>query len=121
MRANEAYAGKLITHGTWDHEIVPELTPQPGDIVVPKAAIPALPARGLEQDPPRHGASAPCSSVASPPMSASKAPSATPITANSSRDADRRHHKGRARTQEGTEFNVQAFFGWLSTGAEMRR
>lgn len=45
MRAHEAYAGRLITHGTWDHEILPELAPQAGDVVVPKLRHSGLPAR----------------------------------------------------------------------------
>ncbi|MEO3470722.1 cysteine hydrolase [Roseomonas sp. CAU 1739] len=120
MRANDAYAGKLITHGTWDHEIVPELTPRPGDIVVPKARYSGFAGTGLEQ------------------VLASRrirtllvCGVATNVCVESTiRDAYHREFFPVMLTdatmgagpgaQQATEFNVQAFFGWLSTGAEMR-
>src|SRR4051794_40011938 len=49
MRANEAYAGKLITHGTWDHEIVPEIAPLPGEVVVGKSRYSGFAGTALEQ------------------------------------------------------------------------
>lgn len=36
MRARPELRGKLLVEGTWDFEIVPELAPHPGDIVVLK-------------------------------------------------------------------------------------
>jgi len=36
MRARPELRGKLLVEGTWDFEIVPELKPQPGDLVVLK-------------------------------------------------------------------------------------
>ena len=39
MRENPDWSGKLITKGGWDHAIVDELTPGPGDIVVHKIAL----------------------------------------------------------------------------------
>jgi ureidoacrylate peracid hydrolase len=36
MRARPELKGKLLVEGTWDFEIVPELTPQPDDLVVLK-------------------------------------------------------------------------------------
>src|SRR5216110_1212562 len=37
MRERPELRGKLLTHGTWDFQIVDELTPQPGDQVISKA------------------------------------------------------------------------------------
>ena len=37
MRARPELAGKILTHGSWDYELVDELEPAPGDIIVPKA------------------------------------------------------------------------------------
>lgn len=37
MRSRQDLAGKLLTHGTWDYELVDDLVPQALDIVVPKA------------------------------------------------------------------------------------
>ena len=36
MRERPELKGQLLVEGTWDHEIVAELSPRPGDIVVPK-------------------------------------------------------------------------------------
>jgi ureidoacrylate peracid hydrolase len=36
MRAEPQLDGTLITRGTWDYELVPEMAPQPEDIVLPK-------------------------------------------------------------------------------------
>jgi ureidoacrylate peracid hydrolase len=36
MRARPELRGKILTHGSWDYELVGELQPRPGDHVVPK-------------------------------------------------------------------------------------
>lgn len=120
MRAHQSYAGKLITHGTWDHEIVPELTPQPGDLIVPKARYSGFAGTALEQI-----------------LAARRIRTllvcgvATNVCVESTiRDAYHREFfpvmladatmAAGPGTQQATEFNVQAFFGWLSSGAELR-
>ncbi len=120
MRANKAYAGKLITHGTWDHAIVDPLTPQPGDIVVPKSRYSGFAGTGLEQ------------------ILASRrirtvlvAGVATNVCVESTiRDAYHREFfpvmvtdatmAAGLGAQVATEFNGESFFGWLTTGAELR-
>ncbi len=120
MRANEAYAGRLITHGTWDHEIVPELTPQPGDLLVPKARYSGFAGTGLEQ-----------LLVARRIRTLLVAGVATNVCVESTiRDAYHREFFPVMVTdatmaagpgmQAPTEFNVEQFFGWLTTGAEVR-
>jgi ureidoacrylate peracid hydrolase len=37
MRARPELKGKILTHGSWDYELVDDLKPAPSDIVVPKA------------------------------------------------------------------------------------
>jgi ureidoacrylate peracid hydrolase len=120
MRANEAYAGRLITHGGWDHEIVPDLTPHPGDIVVPKARYSGFAGTALGQV-----------------LAARRIRTllvcgvATNVCVESTiRDAYHREFFPVMLTdatmaagpgaQEATEFNVANFFGWLSSGAELR-
>ncbi|MCR0980730.1 isochorismatase family protein [Roseomonas populi] len=49
MRAHEAERGRLITHGTWDHEIVEALAPLPGEAVVAKARYSGFAGTNLEQ------------------------------------------------------------------------
>jgi len=49
MRANPSERGKLITHGTWDHEIVEPLRPMTGEAVVAKARYSGFAGTNLEQ------------------------------------------------------------------------
>jgi ureidoacrylate peracid hydrolase len=49
MRDNPDWAGKLITPGGWDHAIVDELAPAPGDIVIPKSRYSGFAGTNLEQ------------------------------------------------------------------------
>ncbi len=120
MRANEAYAGRLITHGTWDHAIVPELAPEPGDIVVPKARYSGFAGTALEQI-----------LAARRIRTLLVAGVATNVCVESTiRDAYHREFFPVMVTdatmaagpgmQAATEFNVAQFFGWLTTGAEVR-
>jgi ureidoacrylate peracid hydrolase len=120
MRANEAYAGQLITHGTWDHEIVPDLTPRPGDIIVPKARYSGFAGTALDQI-----------------LAARRIRTllvcgvATNVCVESTiRDAYHRElfpvmladatMAAGPGTQAATEFNVETFFGWVSTGPDLR-
>ncbi len=120
MRANEAYAGKLITHGTWDHAIVDGLAPEPGDLLVPKARYSGFAGTGLEQ-----------LLAARRVRTVLVAGVATNVCVESTiRDAYHREFfpvmitdatmAAGPGAQAATEFNVQAFFGWLTTGAELR-
>lgn len=120
MRMNEAYAGRLITHGTWDHEIVPELAPQHGDIVVPKARYSGFAGTTLEQVlSSRRIRTLLVCGVASNVCVESTIRDAYhreffPIMLT---DATMAAGPGQ---QQATEFNVEHFFGWLSSGAELR-
>ena len=49
MRANPSERGKLITHGTWDHEFVEAMKPIAGEAVVPKARYSGFAGTNLEQ------------------------------------------------------------------------
>jgi ureidoacrylate peracid hydrolase len=120
MRANEAYACKLITHGTWDHEIVEPLAPEPGDLLVPKSRYSGFAGTGLEQ-----------LLAARRIRTLLVAGVATNVCVESTiRDAYHREFfpvmvtdatmAAGPGAQEATEFNVANFFGWLTTGAEVR-
>jgi ureidoacrylate peracid hydrolase len=121
MRENPEWAGKLITKGGWDHAIVDELAPRPGDIVVPKSRYSGFAGTNLEQI-----------------LSARRIEtllvcgSATNVCVESTiRDAYHRELfpvmisdatiAAGPGAQEATEFNVLRFFGWLTTGAELRQ
>jgi ureidoacrylate peracid hydrolase len=49
MRANPAERGKLITHGTWDHDFVESMRPVAGEAVIPKARYSGFAGTHLEQ------------------------------------------------------------------------
>ena len=122
MRANPEYDAKLITRGTWDHEIVGELAPAPGDIVVPKTRYSGFAGTNLDQILRSRG----IKSVLIEGV-------ATNVCVESTlRDLYHREYfpimvtdatlaAGPPGTQEAVEFNVKSFFGWCTTGAELRR
>ncbi|MBR0680368.1 isochorismatase family protein [Roseomonas eburnea] len=49
MRANPSERGKLITHGTWDHEFVEPMRPAAGEAIIPKARYSGFAGTNLEQ------------------------------------------------------------------------
>src|SRR5258708_1213813 len=49
MRANPAERGKLITHGTWDHDFVEPMRPVTGEAVIAKARYSGFAGTHLEQ------------------------------------------------------------------------
>ncbi|MFE3836542.1 pyrimidine utilization protein B [Pseudogemmobacter sonorensis] len=119
MRANPELAGTLLAKGGWDYAIVDELTPQPGDIVVPKTRYSGffnstmdstLRARGIRN--------------------LVFVGIATNVCVESSlRDAfhleyfgvvleDATHHLGPKAMQEASIYNIEKFFGWVSTTAD---
>ena len=119
MRARPELAGTLLAKGTWDYALVDELTPQPGDIVIPKTRYSGffntnidsvLRARGIRN--------LVFTGVA------------TNVCVESSlRDAfhleyfgvvleDATHHLGPDFIQKASLYNIEKFFGWVSTVAD---
>lgn len=119
MRARPELAGTLLAKGTWDYAIVDTLAPQPGDIVVAKTRYSGffntnmdslLRARGIR--------TLVFTGVA------------TNVCVESSlRDAfhleyfgvvlkDATHHLGPDFIQQAALYNIQMFFGWVSTVAD---
>jgi ureidoacrylate peracid hydrolase len=119
MRQRPELAGTLLAKGTWDYAIVDGLSPEPGDLVVPKTRYSGffntnvdslLRARGIR-------------TVVFVGV-------ATNVCVESSlRDAfhleyfgvvlkDATHHLGPAFIQEASLYNVEKFFGWVSTVAD---
>lgn len=120
MRDNPDYSGKLITKGTWDYAIVDELTPRPGDLVIAKSRYSGFAGTGLDQI-----------------LSARRIDTvlvcgvATNVCVESTiRDAYHREYfpvmvsdatlAAGEGAQAASEFNVERFFGWLTTGADLR-
>jgi ureidoacrylate peracid hydrolase len=116
MRARPDLHGKLLAKGTWDYAIVDELTPRPGDMLVPKTRYSGffntnvdsvLRARGIRN--------------------LVFIGIATNVCVESSlRDAfhleyfgvmleDATHHLGPAFLQQASVYNIEKFFGWVAT------
>jgi ureidoacrylate peracid hydrolase len=121
MRARPELWGKLLAKGGWDYELVQALPPQPGDIVVPKPRYSAffntnldslLRARGIR--------------------SLVFTGIATNVCVESTlRDGffleyfgvvlhDATHQAGPSFIQDATLYNVEKFFGWVSSVDEFR-
>jgi ureidoacrylate peracid hydrolase len=119
MRAKPELAGTLLAKGTWDYAIVDGLAPQPGDIVVPKTRYSGffntnidsiLRSRGIRN-------------IVFTGI-------ATNVCVESSlRDAfhleyfgvvleDATHHVGPDFVQQSALYNIEKFFGWVSTVAD---
>jgi ureidoacrylate peracid hydrolase len=49
MRARPELRGKILTYGTWDFDVVDELKPQPGDLVVRKTRYSGFAGTNLDQ------------------------------------------------------------------------
>ena len=119
MRRRPELAGTLLARGTWDYQIVDELKPQPGDLIVPKTRYSAffntnldslLRARGI-----RHLVFVGI---------------ATNVCVESTlRDSfhleyfgvvleDATHHLGPPAMQQASIYNIETFFGWVATVAD---
>jgi len=119
MRARPELSGQLLARGGWDYELVDALAPQPGDIRVPKPRYSAffnsqldsiLRARGVR--------------------TLVFVGIATNVCVESTlRDGfhleyfcvmleDATHHLGPEFLQAATVYNVEKFFGWVSTTAD---
>ena len=119
MRARRELSGTLLAKGTWDYAIIDELAPNPGDIVIPKTRYSGffntsvdsvLRSRGIRN-------------LAFTGI-------ATNVCVESSlRDAfhleyfgialeDAMHHLGPDFIHKATMYNIQTFFGWVSTVAD---
>ena len=119
MRARPELAGTLLARGSWDYAIVDQLKPRPGDIVIPKTRYSGffntnidsvLRARGIR--------TLVFTGVA------------TNVCVESSlRDAfhleyfgvvleDATHHLGPDFIQQASLYNIEKFFGWVSTVAD---
>ena len=119
MRARPELAGQLLARGGWDYELVEALKPQPGDITLHKTRYSAffnsqldsvLRARGIRN-------------IVFVGI-------ATNVCVESTlRDGfhleyfgvmleDATHHLGPPAMQDATVYNVEKFFGWVSTTAD---
>lgn len=122
MRERPEFAYRLITDGTWDYEIVDELKPAPGELVVRKSRYSAFAGTPLDQVlRARRIRNLVFCGVA-----------ANVCVESSLREAyhreyfclllqDATHHAGPAFLREATLWNVERFFGWTAAVAEFEQ
>ncbi|MCW8060523.1 pyrimidine utilization protein B [Agrobacterium tumefaciens] len=119
MRARPELQGKLLAKGTWDYDIVEELKPHPGDILVPKTRYSGffntnmdsvLRARGIRN--------LVFVGIATNVCVESSLRDAFHLEYFGVMLADATHHLGPSMMQEASIYNVERFFGWVSTTAD---
>jgi ureidoacrylate peracid hydrolase len=119
MRARPELAGTLLAKGTWDYALVEELAPQPGDIVIPKTRYSGFFNTNIDSVLRSRGI-----------RTLVFTGIATNVCVESSlRDAfhleyfgivleDATHHVGPDFLQKAALYNIEKFFGWVSTVAD---
>lgn len=119
MRRRPELAGQLLARGGWDYELVDALTPQPGDIRVHKTRYSAffnsqldsiLRARGIR--------TLLFVGIASNVCVESTLRDAFHLEYFSVMLSDATHHLGPDFVRQATIYNVETFFGWVSSVAE---
>jgi ureidoacrylate peracid hydrolase len=119
MRARPDLAGKLLARGGWDYELVEALAPRPGDIRVHKTRYSAffnsqldsvLRARGVR--------TIVFVGIASNVCVESTLRDAFHLEYFSVMLEDATHHLGPDFVRQATIYNVETFFGWVSTVAD---
>jgi ureidoacrylate peracid hydrolase len=119
MRARPELSGQLLAKGGWDYDLVEALAPQPGDIVLPKTRYSAFFNSGLDSTLRSRGI-----------RNIVFVGIATNVCVESTlRDGfhleyfgvmleDATHHLGPPAMQEASVYNVEKFFGWVTTVAD---
>lgn len=119
MRARPQLAGTLLARGTWDYDLVDALAPQPGDLRVHKPRYSAffnsqldamLRARGIR--------TLVFVGIASNVCVESTLRDGFHLEYFGVMLDDATHHLGPDFVREATIYNVEKFFGWVSTTAD---
>jgi ureidoacrylate peracid hydrolase len=116
MRKCPELQGKFLAKGGWDYEIVPELKPQPGDILVPKTRYSGffnssldstLRARGIRN--------LVFTGIATNVCVESTLRDAFHLEYFGVMLEDATHELGGGAIQAGAVYNIETFFGWVSS------
>lgn len=116
MRKHPELAGKFLAKGGWDYELVPELKPEAGDIVVPKTRYSGffnsvldstLRARGIRN--------LVFTGIATNVCVESTLRDAFHLEYFGVMLEDATHELGGPAIQASAVYNVETFFGWVST------
>lgn len=120
MRANPGFNGKLVTEGTWDYDFVPGLKPGPADTVIKKARYSGFESTTFDQ----HLRARGITTLIVVGVN-------TNVCVESTiRDAYHKEYfailvpeatmpSGDRSIHDSTVFNVERFFGWTTTVAEL--
>jgi ureidoacrylate peracid hydrolase len=120
MRERPELGGKLLTFGTWDFEIVPELAPRPGETVIVKSRYSGF--HGTELDSvlrSRGIRNLLMLGVASNVCVESTIRDAYFLEYWPVMIADATMPAGSAEIQRATVYNVRTFFGWVTTSEDV--
>jgi ureidoacrylate peracid hydrolase len=121
MRERSELDGKLLARGGWDYELVDELKPEPGDIVLPKSRYSGFFNTQLDSVLRSRGV-----------RTIVFVGIATNVCVESTlRDgffleyfgvvlADATHQAGPEYLQQASLYNIEKFFGWVSTVADFK-
>lgn len=116
MRARPELQGRFLAKGGWDYELIDAMKPQPGDLVIPKTRYSgffnstldsSLRARGIR--------SLVFTGIATNVCVESTLRDAFHLEYFSLMLEDATHELGGPAIQQGTVYNVETFFGWVST------
>jgi ureidoacrylate peracid hydrolase len=122
MRKRPELQGQLLAKGGWDYALVDELKPQPGDIVVPKTRYSGffnsqfdsvLRARGIRN--------LVFCGIATNVCVESTLRDGFHLEYFGVMLEDATHQAGPEFVQKATVFNVETFFGWVSSTADFRK
>jgi ureidoacrylate peracid hydrolase len=119
MRARPELAGKLLARGTWDYELVDGLAPQPGDLRVHKPRYSAFFNSQLDSIlRARNIRTLVFVGIASNVCVESTLRDGFHLEYFGVLLEDATHHLGPDFIQQATVYNVEKFFGWVSTVAD---
>jgi ureidoacrylate peracid hydrolase len=120
MRERPELRGKLLTFGTWDFEIVPELGPMPGDAVIVKSRYSGFYGTSLDSLLRSRGVrNLLMVGIASNVCVESTLRDAYFLEYWPVMVADATMPAGSRAIQEATEYNVRTFFGWVANSEDL--
>ncbi len=119
MRARPELKGQLLARGGWDYELVDALTPQPGDIRVHKTRYSAFFNSQLDSVlRPRGIRNIVFVGIATNVCVESTLRDGFHLEYFGIMLEDATHHLGPPMMQEASVYNIERFFGWVSTVAD---
>ncbi|MCZ2498727.1 pyrimidine utilization protein B [Xylophilus sp. Kf1] len=121
MRRQPELAGRFLAKGGWDYALVDAVRPLPGDIVVPKTRYSGFFNSTLDSTLRSHGIrNLVFTGIATNVCVESTLRDAFHLEYFAVMLEDATHELGGGAIQQATVYNVETFFGWVSTVADFR-